>query len=118
MLLSSVVFAHDGVGANRNMTLPAVGPVQMVMHHLQGEKQQFLQTAAALTSPQSLVYLTLTWSWREVEGHPALLTSVTPPLRKYGCRDLWQPHTTTQNIRELWPSTACMRKRQQSDGGK
>ncbi|KAG7237160.1 hypothetical protein INR49_032656, partial [Caranx melampygus] len=30
-----------------------------------------------------------------LQGHPALLTPVTPPLRKYGCCcDLWQPHTT------------------------
>lgn len=86
MLLSPVVFAHDAVGANRNMTLPAVGPVQMVMHHLQGEKQQFLQTAAALTSPQSLVYLPLTWSWREVERPPGLVDISDSPIK-----EIWLP---------------------------
>ncbi|CAB1414391.1 unnamed protein product [Pleuronectes platessa] len=30
------------------------------------------------------------------EGHPALLTPVTPPLREYGCGDLWQPHTSAR----------------------
>lgn len=42
--------------------------------------------------------------WRHIEGHPASLTSVTPPLTKYGCRDLWQRHTSARDIGELQPS--------------
>lgn len=35
---------------------------------------------------------------------------MTPPLRKYGCHDLWQWYWTTQNIRQLQPLCRLLEK--------